>query len=368
MKAYSLTLQSPVSNAFRCVKAANSLDIDATKKSIHAFNVNADIDAPYNLGLIVGASGSGKTTFAKHAFGNERFKEILDLAQPVIEQFPAYFDYDACASMLSGVGLTSVPCWIRPAHTLSNGQRARAECALQMARADNEVIVIDEWTSVVDRTVARVMSHCIAKHARATNKRIVLLSCHYDVIEWLNPDWIIDCNNQSFIDRRSLWRTFERTEKLSFEIRPASRDTWRMFSRYHYLSESFPGGYTRVFGLFHGEEQIGFQCFANYVPHRKGTRMKLHSNRVVIHPDYCGFGLGLRMTDACAQKLCDEGFEVYAKFSSVPMYQSRIKSRNWRLEKVMRHHKIVVGGNMLRKTGFRTDVKTYSFKFLPNQT
>ena len=269
--------------------------------------------------------------------------------------------------MLSGVGLTSVPCWIRPAYTLSNGQRARAECALQMARQcdADQVTIIDEWTSVVDRTVAKVMSHCVQKHARKTGKRIVLLSCHYDVADWLNPDWVIDCNRQEYVDRRSLCRDFQRPDKLNFEIRETDRSAWKYFSRYHYLSETFPGGYTRTFGLFHEGNQIGFQCFANYVPRRKGQKMKLHSNRVVIHPDYCGFGLGLRMTDACSQIMCDEGFEVYAKFSSVPMYLSRMKSKKWKLEKIYRHTKIVVGGNMLRKSGFRTDVKTYSFKFIP---
>ena len=364
MQNFKLTLASPVATSFRATKAANSLDIDSEKKSVHHFEVQADLTTPFNIGLIVGASGSGKTTLAKHIYGDECFKEILDMTQPVIDQFPDSMSYDECAAMLCGVGLTAVPCWIRPAYTLSNGQRARAECALQMARDDIAMIVIDEWTSVVDRTVAKVMSHCIQKHARKTGKKIVLMSCHYDVIEWLNPDWVIDANKQTYENRRSLWRDFKRTEQLEFKIYETDRSTWKYFSRYHYLSDSYPGGYTKTYGLFAGDNQIGFQCFANYVPHRKGTKMILHSNRVVIHPDYCGFGLGLRMTDACAEKLKGEGFEIFAKFSSVPMYNARKKSDKWRLMDVMRHHKIVVGGNMKRKEGFRTDVKTWSFKYL----
>jgi energy-coupling factor transporter ATP-binding protein EcfA2 len=288
----------------------------------------------------------------------------LDMAQPVIDQFPETMSYDECAAMLCGVGLTAVPCWIRPAFTLSNGQRARAECALQMARDDIEMIVIDEWTSVVDRTVAKVMSHCIQKHARKTNKKIVLMSCHYDVLEWLNPDWVIDANKQTYENRRLLCQSYQRIEQLKFGVYETDRSTWKYFSRYHYLSESYPGGYTKTYGLFIDGNQIGFQCFANYVPHRKGTKMILHSNRVVIHPDYCGFGLGLRMTDACAEKLKNKGFEIFAKFSSIPMYNARKKSDKWRLMDVMRHHKIVVGGNMKRKEGFRTDVKTWSFKYV----
>lgn len=203
MKTYSLKLESPVSNSFRCQKAANALDIDTAKKAIHTFKVKADLETPFDIGLIVGASGSGKTTLAKEIYGKDCFAEYLDLSKPVIEQFPEEYSYEECASLLSGVGLTSVPCWIRPAHTLSNGQKARAEAALAMV-ADKEVIVIDEWTSVVDRTVAKAMSHCVQKHARRQKKKIVLVSCHYDITDWIQPDWIIDCNKQTYENRRDL--------------------------------------------------------------------------------------------------------------------------------------------------------------------
>jgi energy-coupling factor transporter ATP-binding protein EcfA2 len=359
---YELTLASPVAKSFRAIKAANSLDIDAEKKSTHHFQVKADIQSAYSIGLIVGASGSGKTTLAKHIWGNECFNEILDPQRPIIEQFPESMSYDQCAEMLCGVGLTSVPCWIRPAYTLSNGQKARAECALQMAREDG-MIVIDEWTSVVDRTVAKVMSHCIQKHARKTAKRIVLLSCHYDVVEWLNPDWVIDANKQTYTDRRSLWRDYQRTERLEFNVYETDRHTWRYFSRYHYLSENLAGGKQLFYGLWDGSNQIGFLAFSNYVPHRAGTMMQLHFNRLVIHPDYCGFGLGIHFLNKCAKLVHEKNYEVMGKFSSIPVYNALRRDPKWRLNAVMRQHKISVGGNMQRKDGFRKDVKAWSFKY-----
>ncbi len=364
MQSYELTLQSEVATSFRCTKAANSLDIDASKKAVHHFRVDADIDSPFNVGLIVGASGSGKTTLARHVYGEDSFRELLDLQRPVIDQFPPEYEYDDCAAMLCGVGLTAVPCWIRPAYTLSNGQRARAECALQMARNDRPLTVIDEWTSVVDRTVAKVMSHCVAKHARRANRRMVLLSCHYDVIDWLNPDWVIDCNRQEFTDRRSLCRSFERPDQLRFDVRPVDAATWRYFSKYHYLSENLPAGRIRTFGLFQGDEQIGFQCFANYTPHRPGTRMKLHSNRTVIHPDYAGLGLGILVINATSRLMVDAGYDVHAKFSSTPVYRAMSRYAEWRLENIDRKHKTVVGGNIVRRTGYRVDVKMYAFRWV----
>lgn len=369
MQDIDVRLASPVATSYRCTRAANSLDIDQKKKSQHHLHVaGVDIDTPYNVGLVVGASGSGKTSLVRSVWGDECFVELLDPDLPIIDQFPPSWGYDDCAAALSGVGLTHVPCWIRPARTLSNGQRARAEAALQLARMrdDNGTVIIDEWTSVVDRTVAKVMSHCIAKHARRHDRRVVLCSCHYDVIEWLNPDWIIDCNQQSFINRRSLCRSYERSERLEFTVRAVERATWHAFSRYHYLSDRLPGGYIRTFGLFHGDEQIGFQCLANYVPHRRGTKMQLHSNRTVIHPDYAGLGLGILLINATCAIAAREGFDPRAKFSSLPIYRSMKQQPCWRFDGTERKHKTVVGGNMLRDTGFRHDVTTYMFRFDPS--
>jgi ABC-type Mn2+/Zn2+ transport system ATPase subunit len=364
MQNYVVTLQSPIATSFRATKAANSLDIDQQKKSVHTFKVKADLETPFNIGLIVGASGSGKTTLAKQIFGDNIFKEILDLTKPVIDQFPDNFSYDECAAMLCGVGLTSVPCWIRPAYTLSNGQRTRAECALHMAKSNEDITVMDEWTSVVDRTVAKVMSHCIQKHARKNNKTIILLSCHYDVLEWLNPDWVIDCNKQEYIDRRLLCREFKRSEQLSFDIRESSKESWHYFSKYHYLSDRLPGGLIKTYGLFHGKDQIGFQCFANYVPHREG-KMKMHSNRTVIHPDYAGLGMGILLINKTSQHMVEQGYDVWAKFSSTPVYISMSKHACWKLMDISRNTNVVIGGNMQRKEGFRENVKTYSFRFVP---
>ena len=371
MNTYALTLESSVSTSFRCVKAANSLDIDAKKKAVHHFEVEADIESPFNVGLIVGASGSGKTTLCKHIYGDDCFTELLDLATPVIEQFPPAFSYDECASMLAGVGLTAVVCWIRPAYTLSNGQRARAECALRMASSDDEPItLIDEWTSVVDRTIGKVMSHCIQKHARKFDKRVVLCSCHYDVIEWLNPDWVIDCNKQEFTDRRLLWRDYKRTEQLQFDIRRVDdRRTWKYFSKYHYLSDRLPGGHIELYGLFHGADQIGFQCFANYVPWRNGNieREKMHSNRTVIHPDYAGLGMGIKLINHTSLDMMKRGYDVWAKFSSTPIYLHMARQPEWRLVDIQRKVKTEVTGTMARNTGYREGVKTYSFHFEPDR-
>lgn len=366
MQTYVVNLVSSASDSFRCQKAANSLDIDVEKKLIHNLKVSADVESDFSIGLIIGASGSGKTTLAKQIYGQQCFNTVLDESKPIIDQFPQDWSYDQCAEALNGIGLTQVVCWIRPVATLSNGQKARAEAALALAYG--EIKIIDEWTSVVDRTVAKVMSHCVQKHARKNKKRVVLVSCHYDVIEWLQPDWIIDCNTQTYENRRSLQQV--RNEKLEFTVKECSRESWKYFSKYHYLSERLPGGKLYLYGLYHGDNQIGFQCFANYVPTRKGDVAIYHSNRTVIHPDYAGFGLGIKIINETAELMLSKGYRVMAKFSSTPIYKSMSKQKNWKLKEIRRDVDDSVVGSGVKKNvlkikgGFRTKVKTYSFEYL----
>lgn len=365
LKEYCLTLTSPVSQGFRSQKAANSLDIDVEKKSIHHLHVSADLSTPFNVGLIVGASGSGKTTLARHIWGETSDFSVNEQVA-TIEQFPLGYTYEQCAVALTSVGLTSVPCWIRPFYTLSNGQRVRAKLALKLAH-DAALIIEDEWTSVVDRTVAKVMSHAIQKHLRKADRQAVLLSCHYDVIEWLNPDWIIDCNTGDYQDRRAMVGTFERTDRLRFEVAEVSKHTWNAFSRYHYLSAVLPKGRIYTYGLFHGEDQIGFVCYAAYII---GDQETFFSNRVVVHPDYVGFGLGLELVDITAQHMLDTGRakKILAKFSSEPMYKARVKSRRWKLKRADVHIKRAPAGDTARSGRskcLRSKVRTWTFEYVP---
>lgn len=371
-KTIDVTLSSPVSTSFRCQCAANSLDIDVKKKSIHHLHID-DVEIPenWNIGLVVGASGSGKTTLIKHLFGDDVFDCDIDPEKPIVEQLPSTLNYDECAKILNGIGLTSVPCWIRPYKTLSNGQQARAQAAYLLTKSD-DIVCIDEWTSVVDRTVAKAMSVCVDKFTRRNNKRIILCSCHYDIIEWLRPDWIIDCNKQIFQLPQSDAFFFQEREKLQFDIKRIDASSWRYFSKYQYLSENLPGGVCYYYGLFHGQNQIGFQCFANYVPHRKGTKIIMHSNRTVIHPDYVGLGLGVKLINASAEHLMSIlDCRIMGKFSSVPVYKAFKKDKNWILQKEnLKLNTQTVGGNMNRhiNAGFRDrGIKTWSFEYIPNK-
>ena len=162
-------------------------DTEKTKVEIN-FNLAEAKNFDWNIGVIYGASGSGKTSLLK--LMGELSTIEFSPTKPLISNFD-WLTPEEATRLLTSMGLSSVPTWLRPYHLLSNGERYRAELAYKVSKAqDNEVILIDEFTSVVNREVAKAMSFSIQKYIRRQNKRIILASCHYDIMDWLMPDWI----------------------------------------------------------------------------------------------------------------------------------------------------------------------------------
>src|SRR6185295_19097477 len=100
------------------------------------------------------------------------------------------------------------PSWVKPLHVLSNGEQFRANLARTLAESP-DIAVVDEFTSVVDRTVAKIGSAAVAKCVRASGRRFVAVSCHADIEEWLQPDWKYDVPAGKLS-----WRSLQRRPEL----------------------------------------------------------------------------------------------------------------------------------------------------------
>jgi ABC-type phosphate/phosphonate transport system ATPase subunit len=97
----------------------------------------------WNIGVILGGSGSGKTPIIKSL--RDVKKVNFDSAKPLISNFD-WLDPKDATFVLTSMGLSSVPTWLRPFHTLSNGEQYRAALAYLVASAkDGEVILVDEY-------------------------------------------------------------------------------------------------------------------------------------------------------------------------------------------------------------------------------
>lgn len=148
----------------------------------------------WNIGLIVGNSGSGKTSIAKTVFGD--FDNLIWNDEPIIDNFEKSKTMDEITMCLGSVGFNSVPYWLKPFNVLSNGEKSRVELA--RLALEKDLVVYDEFTSLVDRDVAKSMANSVQKLFRKTDKKLVAVTCHHDVLEWLQPDWVYDTDKKEF--------------------------------------------------------------------------------------------------------------------------------------------------------------------------
>lgn len=167
------------------------------------------IPKDFKLGVIVGSSGSGKSTILKN-FGVEE-QPKWETNKSIISHFETPEDG---INKLSSVGFNSIPSWYKPYHVLSNGEKFRAD----LARKLKSNAVIDEYTSVVDRTVAKAASVALSRYIK-NNKisGVVLSTCHQDIVEWLEPDWVLNTDTGELLhgfflsDQKSLSRYIAQT-------------------------------------------------------------------------------------------------------------------------------------------------------------
>lgn len=166
---------------------------DISLTEISMINMDELTQFDWNIGLICGNSGSGKSTVLRHM--GEILIPSYDYNKSIISQFDNLSEQEV-VDLFCGVGLSSVPIWLNKPNELSNGEKARLDVCwlLEKAKFNNNVALIDEFTSVVNRDCAKSLSYALQRYVRMNNIKVVLSSCHFDIIEWLRPDWIFNLN------------------------------------------------------------------------------------------------------------------------------------------------------------------------------
>ena len=199
MKQFRIDLEHEPQSTERVEKVRKFFDLQGQTIN-ETFEGEVDLDFDWNVGLIVGDSGTGKSTIMKSLFG-EHLNYPMDFNKPsVIDDFPEDKDIDQITKTMVSVGFSSPPSWLKPYKVLSMGEQMRVELAMSLLQ-DRDVIVFDEYTSVVDRITAQYGSELFQKRIRKDNKKFVGVSCHRDIIDSLNPDWIFDTNTMEFTTR-----------------------------------------------------------------------------------------------------------------------------------------------------------------------
>lgn len=201
MPSFDIVKNVNPDETFRVNSIINNFDLDVQHIHEH-FSGNIDIEnTDWNVGLIVGGSGTGKSTIAKQCFGAAYIKGYEYNSKSVIDDMPKDKSIKDIEKTFTSVGFASPPSWLKPYDVLSNGEKMRVDLARSILE-DRELIVFDEFTSVVNREVAKTSSYAISKAVRKQGKKFIAVACHRDIIDWLEPDWIYDTDEKHFFIAR----------------------------------------------------------------------------------------------------------------------------------------------------------------------
>lgn len=324
MPSLNILRESPVYDTFRSQQIMGMFDLPKTKKQKIEWKVDLPIeDFKWDIGLIVGPSGSGKSTIASEVFGNIHTGFDWKNDQPLVDNFPDQYDIKTIVKTLTSVGLSSTPHWIKPFNHLSNGQQFRAELA-RLLLSEQDIIVFDEFTSIVDRDVAKVCSAALQKSIKGKDgaPRFVAVSCHYDIIDWLNPDWVYDVGSKQYERRR------ERTRPtIELQVYSVKRNIWEMFREHHYLTHQINTS-AKCFIATYNRKPVAF-CSYNHSPHPKSKNIK-REHRTVVLPDFQGMGIGNTFSEFIGQHCLDNGYRFTSTTSHPNMIRHRAKSLKWK--------------------------------------
>jgi len=284
----------------------DTFDIQDKSKTqvVVEYNLSTLNQFDWNIGVIIGGSGSGKTTILKQL--GELVEPTFDNSKALISNFD-FLPPQEATRLLSSMGLSSVPTWLRPYDKLSNGEQYRARLSYLVGKS-NDIILIDEYTSVVDRDVAKAMSFALQKYIRKTNKKIIVASCHYDILEWLMPDWTCSPQKRGVVERHDYLR--QGRPKISLQVSRCESKTYDLFKEHHYMSASVNKAFKFI--LFEWNNKpiaiavIGRQTSA-------GIKNAYRDSRIVVLPDYQGLGLGTSISNFIGGICKSINFKYYTK-------------------------------------------------------
>lgn len=292
---------------------------------------------PWRIGLITGPSGSGKSTLARAAYGPALWGGAAWAAEEAVIDAFADVAIQRIVRMLTAVGFSSPPAWLRPYCTLSNGERFRCDLARALL-CGGELVVFDEFTSVVDRTVARIASAACAKAIRGgvaddenggaetRFKQFVAVTCHDDVADWLCPDWRLDLTDGALTwagDQAS--RGCLRRPAIDMEIVRVATSAWELFRPHHYLSGALHPAARCYLALVEGRPA----AFTAVLPFPHARRPGWREHRTVCLPDFQGVGIGHALAEFVASLYAATGRPFFSASGHPAMLGRRARSKNW---------------------------------------
>ena len=179
----------------------NNFDYEFTGESkVYPYELPQELkNIDFKILVITGASGSGKSTLLKEfiQWGDYHYSSnSYDCNKAIVSNFETPIE---ASNKLSATGLNSLPVWCRTRNVLSVGEGFRADIAINL----KSYTIFDEFTSTIDRNVAKSTCNGLQRYIRENNlTNMIFCSCHKDFIPYLKPDIVIDLDDEKIYDCR----------------------------------------------------------------------------------------------------------------------------------------------------------------------
>ena len=125
-------------------------------------------------------------------------------------------------------------------------------------------------------------------------KRFVAVSCHSDIIEWLEPDWVFHTEGYQLVRGRL------RRPELTVDVYAGSYRDYPLFAKNHYLNRPIPRNALVYLGVLEVEGRRRIVALDSY--HScPGVRGVWIGGQGVVLPEFQGLGIGMRFFEAAAE-------------------------------------------------------------------
>jgi ABC-type lipoprotein export system ATPase subunit/GNAT superfamily N-acetyltransferase len=349
-----IVLEIPIQHDFYTEQTSKYFDVPFSEKSKVVIKNNINFPDNWKIGLLLGPSGCGKSTLLK-SFGDfdvpkwNNNKAIISNFEPL--------EFHKASNILCSVGLSTIPTWFRPYNCLSNGEQFRANLA-RILISDKKLCLIDEFTSVVHRDVAKATSYAVSKWIQNQNdKKVIFSSCHSDIIEWLNPDWVYNPLEGITTYPRGLLRR----PKIDLKIFRSKFEAWELFKQHHYLSANLNKA-AKCFLVTWNDQPVAFNATLA-LPHPV-LKNSWRASRTVVLPDFQGLGIGSWLSDYIGSMVKAREGRFFSKTTHPAMINYRLKSKKWKETTHSRKARPQNYEGMLAKNWTVTDRVCYAFEYI----
>ena len=409
MPTYSIDCHTPLTRSFRVEQVAGLFDLPLDQiesRLAHSLTVELPgLEEDWMIGAIVGPSGSGKTTLARAVYGEALYEPLPWPKDAAIIDCLGDVPVKQLAHVLTAVGLGSVPTWLKPYHVLSTGERFRADLARALLTARRDVtqrrgdaeeeiprglcapaplrekcplLVIDEFTSTLDRTIAQTASAALSRllhsdsvgglrnpQSAILNPKFIALTCHTDILAWLAPDWVLDLGGMkeegggrrmkeeggrmkeaaeslhpsSFCLHPS-WRGCLQRPTLRLAVRRVPQCVWPYFARHHYLAGGLAASATCYAAMWSAAPRQDRSDNNSSIPDSRpiafcavvaslGWKKTKRITRLVTLPEFQGLGIASRLAETVAAHEQAKGHRVTITASHPAILAHCSRSPRW---------------------------------------